>query len=166
MGNGASKCKWRHAPEARGGFWDLPREKTVGFRLLAETFVVGATRARSRFVCGGADENDRIERMCTSLRRTFKFKGFVPKLRSRKCFSWFLCCMLYIYEHNMSISHIAVSGYGIIKLLYIYIVIHWQCFVVSQLFSVARHAGRFKLVSNRSAISRTHDRSRIITHLY
>ena len=21
MGNGASKCEWRHAPEAHGGFW-------------------------------------------------------------------------------------------------------------------------------------------------
>ena len=57
MGNGASKCEWRHVPEARGGFgdfekisessWVLPREKTVGFRLLAEArpvaFVAGAT---------------------------------------------------------------------------------------------------------------------------
>ena len=57
MGNGASKCEWRHATEARGGFgdfwksqlsWDLPREKTVDFRLLAEArpvaFLAGAAR--------------------------------------------------------------------------------------------------------------------------
>ena len=55
IGSGVTKCEWRHAPEERGGFWeilkksvelrwDLPRKKTVGFRLLAETFVAGATR--------------------------------------------------------------------------------------------------------------------------
>ena len=46
--------------------WVLPREKTVGFRLLAEArpvvFVAGATRDGV-----GADEKARIERMCISL---------------------------------------------------------------------------------------------------
>ncbi len=41
MGNRASMCEWRHAPEARGGFWDfeksalvefLARKKTVDFQ--------------------------------------------------------------------------------------------------------------------------------------
>ena len=44
----------------------MPREKTVGFRLLAEAgpvaFVAGATN-----VGGGVDEKAKIERMCISL---------------------------------------------------------------------------------------------------
>ena len=40
---------------------DLPQGKTDGFRLLAGTFVAGATR-----VVGGADEKARKERMCIS----------------------------------------------------------------------------------------------------
>ena len=44
IGKGARECGWRHAPEARGvfgRFWKsqssvLPRNKTIGFRLLAE----------------------------------------------------------------------------------------------------------------------------------
>ena len=47
-------------------------------------------------------------------------KSFVPELRSRKCFSCFKipCSMLYIYEHYLSFSHIAVSGYGTNSLFY------------------------------------------------
>ena len=47
-------------------------------------------------------------------------KSFVSELRSHKFFSCFeiLCSMLYIYEHYMSISHIAVSDYG--TCIYIY----------------------------------------------
>ena len=44
-------------------------------------------------------------------------KSFVPELRSRKCFSCFeipMFYVIYIYEHYMSISHMAVSGYGTI----------------------------------------------------
>ena len=96
MGN-----EWRHAPEARGGFWksqswDLPRKKTVGFRLLAETFVADATRDGV-----GADEKARIERLYISLPDVETFnskviKGFVPELRSRYIFfefrdSYVLC---------------------------------------------------------------------------
>ena len=103
MGNGVTQCEWRHAPEARGGFgeilkksvswdktpdelrWDLPRGKTVGFRLLAETFVAGATRV------GGVDEKARIERKCLSPYveeplNSKVIKSFVPELRSRYVF--------------------------------------------------------------------------------
>ena len=82
--------------------WNLPRGKTVGFRLLAETFVAGATRVRGR-----ADEKARIERMCISLPYVETFnskviKGFVPELRSRYVFfefrdSYVLC----IYVMNV-----------------------------------------------------------------
>ena len=50
--------------------WDLPRGKTVGFRLLAETFVAGATRV-------GGEMKKPGEKDCASLslcRRTFKLK--------------------------------------------------------------------------------------------
>ena len=52
-------------------------------------------------------------------RRTFKLKGYKKKFRtwtkkSSSVFhvSRFLCSVLYIYEHYMSISNMAVSGYG------------------------------------------------------
>ena len=40
-------------------------------------------------------------------------KSFVPEQRSRYVFSCFeiLYFVLYMYEHYMSISHMAVSGY-------------------------------------------------------
>ena len=117
----------------------------VGFRLLAGTFVAGATRVGGG---GWADEKARIERMCISLPYVETFnskviKGFVPELRSRYVFFEFwdsyvlslrtfevrfthshIMAMvhlyifgtrsiyIYMYEHNMSISHIAVYGYG------------------------------------------------------
>ena len=79
MGNGARECKWRHAPEARAEDFEksqwilgilkksvnLPREKTVGFRLHAETRPVALWRVPH--VLGGADGKARIERMCISL---------------------------------------------------------------------------------------------------
>ena len=53
-------------------------------------------------------------------------KSFVPELRSRKCFcvSRFLCSMYICYDHYMSISHIAVSGYG--TLLQCHCVARWS----------------------------------------
>ena len=33
MGNGDSKCEWRHAPEAHGGFWDFEKVSRVEFCL-------------------------------------------------------------------------------------------------------------------------------------
>ena len=62
MGNGARECGWRHAPEARGGFggfwksqlsWVLPREKTVGFRLLAKARPVALWRVPHVLGVGG-----------------------------------------------------------------------------------------------------------------
>ena len=44
-------------------------------------------------------------------------KSFVPELRIRKCFSCFEILMFYayIYEHYMSISHMTLSGYGVLR---------------------------------------------------
>ena len=49
MGNRASECEWRHAPEARGGFWEIWKSQLIELSCwLAEArpvaFVAGATR--------------------------------------------------------------------------------------------------------------------------
>ena len=126
MGNGARECGWRHAPEACGGFWRfwkklvswvLPREKTVGFRLLAEARPVALWRV-PHVLGGGTDGKASIERLCISLPNVETFyskviKGFVPELRSRYVFlvfqySYVLC----IYVMNILCTfHVAVSGY-------------------------------------------------------
>ena len=129
MGNGASKCEWRHAPEARGGFWGnlkkvscvetRHRTRRVDFRLLAEAL----GRCRTRW--GGGRwkrQNRKIVPLSPYVEKPLNskvIKRFVPELRSRKCFSCFEIPMfyviyiyIYIYEHYISISHIAVSGYG------------------------------------------------------
>ncbi len=85
---------------------------------------MGATRDGA-----GADEKARIERICISLPYVEEplhskvIKSFVPELRSRKCFSCFeipMFYVIYIYEHYMSISHVAVSGYSILSASYPY----------------------------------------------
>ena len=66
---------------------------------------------------GGADEKARIERLCLTPcveepLNSKVIKSFVPEQRSRKCFSCFEIPMfydIYIYEHYISISHIAIS---------------------------------------------------------
>ena len=69
-------------------------EETVGFRLLAETFVASATRV-------GGGKKARIERMCISLPYVETFnskviKGFVPEQRSRHVFFEFRDSYVYI----------------------------------------------------------------------
>ena len=126
MGNGASKCQWRHAPEARGGFREILKKsvsrvetcirmKTVGFRLLAEAL----SRCRTRWGGGRWKSQNRknvyLSPYVEEPLNSKVIKSFVPELRSRKCFSCFEIPMFYvryIYEHSMSISHIAISGYG------------------------------------------------------
>ena len=121
MGNGARECKWCHALEARGGFWEFWRKSVelrtrpwtgrVDFHLLAEALGGCAWDG------GGADGKARIERMCISLLisknllNSKVIKSFIPELRSRKCFSCFEIPMFYIYicyEHSMYVSHIRI----------------------------------------------------------
>ena len=98
--------------------WVLPREKTVGFRLLAEARPVALWRVPHVLGGGGADGKASIERLCISLPfvETFNskvIKGFVPELRSRYvffCVSGFLCSMYICYEHSMYVSHIRIMG--------------------------------------------------------
>ena len=89
--------------------------ETADFRLLAETFVVGATRVGSG---GGRWKSQYRKIVPLSLcRRTFKLKGnkmvrtwTKKSLRVFRISRSYVLC--YIYEHYMSISHMAVSGYG------------------------------------------------------
>ena len=104
MGNGARECGWRHAPEARGGFggfwksqlsWVLPREKTVGFRLLATR--VGGCRWKSQ-----NRKNVYLSPFVKEPLNSKVIKSFVTKLRSRYVFfvfrdSYVLC----IYVMNI-----------------------------------------------------------------
>ena len=125
MGNGASKCEWRHSPEARGGFggfwksqelsWGLAREKMVDFRLLAEAL----GKCRTRWGGGRCkSQNRKIVYLSPYIEEPLNskvIKSFVPELRSRQCFSCFEISMFYVYmyENYMSISHVVISGYGI-----------------------------------------------------
>ena len=63
---------------------------------------------------GGADGKVIIERLWISLPYVETFnskviKAFVLELRSRKCFSWFLCSMYICYEHSC-VSDILMMG--------------------------------------------------------
>ena len=99
--------------------WDLPQGKTVGFRLLAETFVAGATRVRVG--CRWKSQNRKIVPLSPYVEEPLNskvIKSFVPEQRSRRVFftfqdpMFYVIYVIYIYEHYMSISHMAVSGYG------------------------------------------------------
>ena len=127
MRNGARESEWRHAPEARGGFWVIWKSQFVELRTRLRTGrfkLSGLAEARRICACQvrtwlGADRTAIIERLCLSLPyfETFNskvIKGFVPELRSRYVFfvfqdSYVLC----IYVMNILCTfHISVSGYG------------------------------------------------------
>ena len=111
MGNGATECGWRHAPEARGGFggfWksqfklDTEREgSTFGARW-------GLTNLRATGAARDGEGANGKARMCISpyveeRLNSKAIKSFVPELRSN-CFfvfrdSYVLCIYIYIYEH-------------------------------------------------------------------
>ena len=90
--------------------------ETVDFRLLAKA--LGRCRTR-RAGAGGRrkSQNRKIVPLSLYVEKPLNskvIKGFVPEQRNRKCFSCFeipMFCIIYI-----SISYIAVSGYGTIAL--------------------------------------------------
>ena len=93
--------------------WDLPRGKTVGFRLLAETFVAGATR-----VGGGRwkSQNRKTAPLSPYVEEPLNSKviksfvheqSFVHEVVT--CFSNFEIPTFYLYGHSMYVSHIAIS---------------------------------------------------------
>ena len=105
MGNGANDVTHRKRAQDLGNLEKVSQGETVGFRLLAETFVAGATRV------GGADEKARIERMCISLPYVETFnskviKGFVPELRSCYVFFEFRdSYVLSLWKINVRFTH-------------------------------------------------------------
>ena len=101
MGNGASECRWRHAPEARrgfGGFWKSQLSWVLPWR---RRLTFTCSPKPGQWPCGGchtrleADGKFILERLCISLPnvRTFNskvIKGFEPELRSHQVFFVFL----------------------------------------------------------------------------
>ena len=135
MGNGATECKWHYAPEARRGFWGFwksllvelsPDSEEDGWLSLARRSQVSGLCGGCRTRSGGGNRwkgHNRKNVYLSPYVETFNskvIKGFVPELRSRKCFSWFLCSMYICYEYLCTFC-ISVSGCGT--------------------FSVARHVG-------------------------
>ena len=110
MGNGARECRWRHAPEARGGFggfwksqlsWELDTERegsTFGARwsrricALRVPHEMGRGRWKSQ-----NRKNVYLSPYVDEPLNSKLIKSFVPELRSRKCFSCFVIPMFYVY---------------------------------------------------------------------
>ena len=93
---------------ARGGFWEIWKSQQLRTRLRTRRVNFRGSQRPDEFVrygrrtrWGGADEKVILERLCISLpyAETFNLKvikGFVPELRSRKCFSCFGIPMFYV----------------------------------------------------------------------
>ena len=92
----------------RGGFGEIWKNQQLRTRLRTGKFDFRGSLRPDEFVrygCRtwwGADGKVIIERLCISLpyAETFNskvIKGFVPELRSRKCFSCFVIPMFYVY---------------------------------------------------------------------
>ena len=127
MGNGARECGWRHAPEAREGFWEFWKSQLAelssasgedGWLSLARRSQASGLVAGTTHVGRGADGKVIIERLFISLPYVETFdskviKGFIPELRSRYVFfvfrdSYVLC----IYVMNiLCIFHMSMYGY-------------------------------------------------------
>ena len=114
MGNGARECRWRHAPEARGGSWGFWRksvELSLAVRRRKVTFACSprpwagvAQDGRSGGGGGGGarwiSQNRKNVYLSPYVEEPLNskvIKGFVPALRSRKCFSCFEIPMFYVY---------------------------------------------------------------------
>ena len=111
MGNGARKCGWRHAPEARGGFGGFWKSQLVELRTRLRTGRVDfrgslrsdefarygcRTRARDRWKSQNR-KNVYLSPYVEEPLNSKVIKSFVPELRSRKCFSCFEIPMFYVY---------------------------------------------------------------------
>ena len=130
MGKEARECEWRHAPEARWGFWEIWKSQLVELRTGHQTRRVdfrgslrpdefARYRRRTRW---GADGKTRIERMSISLPyvKTFNskvIKGFVPNKEVIKCFScfeipMFYVCMLWTFYVRLAYSCMGMLQYS------------------------------------------------------
>ena len=131
MGNVASKCEWRHAPEVHVGFCDFEKVSRVETCLERRRLTIAYSRRPWAGVArdGGGGrwksqnrKNVYLSPYVEEPLNSKVIKSFKPELRSCKCFSCFEILMfyviyiyIYIYEHYMSISHIAVSCYRTYK---------------------------------------------------
>ena len=136
MGNGATECGWRHAPEARGGFWGFWK-KSVGwveFCLGRRQLAFACSPKPGQWPCGGCRTRWGGGR-CKSQNRKNVYlspyveeplnskviKCFVPELRSHKCFSCFEIPMFYVYmiwtfyvRFNISVSWVCYTWNNLI----------------------------------------------------
>ena len=125
-----------HRKRARGGFggfwksqlvelsWVLPRKKTVGLRRSqASGLVTGAARDGGRWKSQNR-KNVYLSPYVEEPLNSKIIKSFVPEFRSRKCFRVlrFLCFLLYIYEHYMSISHIRIWLWNIYQKVHTHLI--------------------------------------------
>ena len=118
MGNGASKCEWRHAPEARGGFGILKKVSWVENWTPNEKSWLSLARRglwQVSHEMGGRWKSQNRNNVYLSPYveeplNSKVIKGFVPEQRSRYVFfSNFEIHMFYLYGHSMYVSHIAIS---------------------------------------------------------
>ena len=94
--------------------WDLPRGKTVGFRLLAETFVAGATR-----VGGGGgrwkSQNRKIGPLSPYVEEPLRsevIKSFLPEQSRYVFFEFHNVLSLWTYGVRFIHSHIRAMVHG------------------------------------------------------
>ena len=129
MGNGASKCEWRHAPEARGGFGDFEKvswvETCIGRRQLAFAcsqkplwwvpHVLGGGRWKSQ-----DRKNVYLSPYVEEPLNSKVIKSFVPELRSRYVFFEFrdfyvIYIYIYIWTLYVHFTHGRIWQYYIIN---------------------------------------------------
>ena len=125
MGNGTTECKWRHALEVHGGFWEFWRklvelssasEEDSWLSLAHGGFATGAHEIGGRWKSQNR-KNVYLSPCVEEPLNSKVIKSFVPEVRSRKCFSCFEIPMFYVYlyEHYISISHIHIGLCNIFK---------------------------------------------------
>ena len=119
MGNGASKCEWRHTPEAHGGFWGFWKSQLVelspasgedGWLLLAR----GCLGQVSHKMGGGRwkSQNRKNVHLSPYVKEPLNskvIKSFVPELRSHYMFFKFrdsYVLSLWTFDVHFRHSHI------------------------------------------------------------
>ena len=133
VGNRARECEWRHAPEARGGFWEFWRKSeelssasgedgwlSLARRSQASGLVTSATRVGGGRGKSQTRKNVYLSPYVEEPLNSKVIKSFVPELRSRKCFSCFEIPMFSVYILWTLYVRFTYPyhGYGIPKLNY------------------------------------------------
>ena len=106
MGNRATECKWRHAPEAPRGFWKFWRKSSWVESCLGRRHLIFACSRRPCDECA----RDGVGRWKSQNRKNVYLSPYVEEplnsklikifasdLRSRKCFSCFEIPIFYVY---------------------------------------------------------------------